>query len=175
MGRISKGDRLVDLRPLAKKKLVRYEAMKTALECIPAEIRRLEYEAKRIRASSAIEVPNKDKLLFENVRLRTDLEQCLIVAKECVETTDIALDALDAQDKLLLAEMFMRFTRGTADRMCEVLDVTEAAVYRRRNKALNRFTLQVYGCLDTAEIPCAEEDLTDNSQNVDEEDDDEDY
>jgi len=59
------------------------------------------------------------------------------------------LTALDADERLVLWMLYIQPAKGNIDRLCGELCVEQATIYRKRDKALHRFTLALYGCMET--------------------------
>lgn len=131
--------------------LSRYEPMVRAIENIPDEIDRLEQQAlaiggcdlrsPRVRATPQ---PHEDKLLSNLVK-RQALEHSLQNAKSWVKTADHALSVLTKEEKQILLYMYIRPEKGAVQKLCENLCVEQSSIYRRRDTALYRFTLALYG------------------------------
>lgn len=135
----------------AVERLRRYDAMNTALKNIPEELERLEYNARGIKASRFDRVPVKggistrEDALLTNMVQRQELEWSMQQAKLWLSTTDRALSALSSEDRLVLHRMYISRERGGVDRLCGELGCEQSTIYRRRDKALYRFTLALYG------------------------------
>ena len=138
----------------AVEKLKRYGAMQKALENIPAEIRLLQADAAALRSASAPKVGGKgngtrEDALINNIVRRQELEWNLKRVKHWLSVTDRWLEALDPEELLVLRRMYLSPERGAVDRLCGELGVEQATVYRKRDKALHRFTVALYGFPDT--------------------------
>jgi len=136
-------------------RLRRYDSMKTAVQSIPNEIRRLEMEATSIKAVRTDRVPIKNSAadrndaLINNMVQREELEWTLKQAKLWVKTTDTALSNLTPEDKLILHRLFIANERGNIERLCQELNCEQSTVYRKRDQALYRFTVALYGFVET--------------------------
>ena len=87
---------------------------------------------------------NDDALMGALVKLR-ELEGALCRTKRRIREVESALDAMEAEDRLILEEMYVRKEGGGVDRAAEALGVASSGVYRRRDKALREFTVALYG------------------------------
>lgn len=136
-------------------RLRRYDSMKTAVQSIPDEIRRLEMEATSIKAVRTDKVPikssaaDRNDALINNMVQREELEWTLKQAKLWVKTTDTALSNLTPEDKLILHRLFIANERGNIERLCQELNCEQSTVYRKRDQALYRFTVALYGFVET--------------------------
>ncbi len=136
-------------------KLRTYEARKTALESIPAEIQRLELDYANIRSAASNSVPvqgggsRMDDMLLANIIRREELARQLASAKAWVVMVDKALACLDDEDRIVLDRFYIHRQKGACERLCEELDREKSQVYRRRDRALRRFTLALYGGVES--------------------------
>ena len=135
----------------AKEKLRRYEAMRLATVNIPEELKRLELDARGIRAARTDATPvsgggsKREEAMINNIIQRQELEQALEQARIWLRSTDRALTSLSNEEKLILHRLYLYPQKGALDRLCQELGVEYSSVYRRRDKALRHFTLSFYG------------------------------
>lgn len=139
----------------AIEKLMAYEAKKNSLLSIPEEIARLEEAACGIRAASTDARPvtggcsTREDMLLSNIVLRQELERQLSDAERWVKIVDGGLAVLSDDDKRVLELMYINSARGNVDRLCEELSIEKSGVYKRRDKALRKLTLALYGITET--------------------------
>ena len=86
----------------------------------------------------------EDRLL-NNLIQRQELSINYSQAQSWMRTTDRALGTLSQQEQLLLQKLYICPERGSISRLCTELGVEQSSIYRRRDKALHRFTLALYG------------------------------
>lgn len=135
----------------AMDKLRRYDAMRQALMNIPQEIKRLKADACAIRAASADTVVVKgggnrrEDALINNLVERQELEWTLKQVKRWLSVTERGLSALTPDEQLVLQRLYLYPERGALDRLCMELGVEQSTIYRKRDQALHRFTLALYG------------------------------
>ena len=145
----------MDWKQEAAEKLMQYEVRRQSLENIPAEIRRLELDYGALRSSVPDSIPAHDSgsrredAMLTNIVRREELARQLESARAWVELADEGLSALDEEDRLVLDRFYVHRHKGAAERLCEELDREKAQVYRRRDRALKRFTLALYGGLES--------------------------
>lgn len=136
-------------------KLRQYEAKKLSLVNIPLEISRLESAARGVRSAASDGTPvsgggsGREDMLLSNIVHREELERSLEQAQKWVALVDAALAILSTEERLLLERFYVHPERGSVDRLCEELRCEKATVYRRRDKAIHRFTLALYGGTET--------------------------
>ncbi|MBQ4601188.1 MAG: hypothetical protein IJB17_06130 [Oscillospiraceae bacterium] len=141
----------MDWKQEAINKLKDLEVKKQALRSIPLERERLRCALEGIRASGVDGAPvrgsttrREDRLLGCIVKLQ-ELENTEKQAKLWVKTVSGALDALTDEERLLLDRLYVLPVKNGVNQLCEELMVEKSAVYYRRDKALRRFTLAMYG------------------------------
>ncbi len=139
----------------AMEKLRRYDAMRQALQNIPQEIGRLKAEATAIRRSAMDMTPvrgssgRRDEALLNNIAQRQELEWTLKQVRQWLNITDRGLMALSEEDRLVLQRLYLYPQKGALERLCTELGVEQSSVYRKRDQALERFTLAMYGFCET--------------------------
>lgn len=141
----------MDWKREAVDKLRGYEARRRALESIPLEITRLESAAVSIRSAVTDATPvqgggsGREDAILSNIANREELARALAQAESWVYLVDGALAVLGDEERLVLDRFYIHRAKGGVDRLCEELTVEKATAYRRRDSALRRFTLALYG------------------------------
>ena len=139
----------------ATEKLRNYEVNKQATENIPKEIKRLESSFAGIRSATTDGTPvsgggsNREDVMLSNIVHRDELKRRLKEARLWVSMVDKALGALGDEEKMLLDKFYIHPLKGAVDDLCGQLHVEKATVYRRRDNALKRFTIALYGVTDS--------------------------
>ena len=139
----------------AIEKLKEYTARKNAITSIPEELKRLEEDAQRIRAASTDATPvqgggsGREDMLLSNIVHREELQRRLSDARRWVKIVDDGLAVLSEEDRLVLDRFYIHPMRGNVERLCDELAVEKAAVYKRKEKALRRFTVALYGAAES--------------------------
>lgn len=138
----------------AKEKLRRYDAMRLATINIPEELERLEIDAQALRAART-DGPGvkgggsrREEAMINNIIHRQELAWTLQQAQSWLKSTDRALTALNAEEKLILHRLYIYPEKGGLERLCKELAIESSSIYRRRDKALKHFTLAFYGIAD---------------------------
>lgn len=135
----------------AQEKLRRYEAMRLATLNIPDEIARLEIDATGIRSARTDATPvsgggnRRESALLNNIVHRQELARTLQQAQLWVSTTDRALNTLNNEDKQILHRIYICPQADAIPRLCRELGLEQSSVYRKRDRALRRFTIAYYG------------------------------
>ena len=136
-------------------KLHRYDLMRNALQNIPDEIARLKAEAMAIRSASANSFfvkgggGDREDARINNLVRRHELEETLRQVRQWLNVTDRALLALKDDERLILQRLYLYPQKGAIDRLCNELGLEQSSVYRKRDQALSRFTVAIYGFLET--------------------------
>ena len=137
----------------SKEELREYEAKRTAAESIPEDIKQLEGQMVKLGGSSnATPVkgggsPWEDRQI--NLIVKIDkLKTSLNYAKDWCSKVERGLAVLTDEEKLILDRFYINPAKGNVDRLCGDLHVERSAVYERMDKALRRYTLARYGCIE---------------------------
>lgn len=139
----------------AIEKLKQYEAKHLALENIPLEIRQLELGLQSIRSADPDKSPvkgsgaNREDAMLNNITHREELKESWEMTKLWVEAMDRALSALSPEEYLILERFFIQQEKKAADRLAGDLRVDIKTVYRRKDDALHKFIIALYGVTET--------------------------
>lgn len=135
----------------AKDKLRRFDAMRMATINIPREIVRLEGEFTAIRSARTDGTPirggtsAREDALINNITERNELALALLNAERFVDMVTGALERLHPDDRKILERLFVYPTKGSVERLCAEMGLEASSIYRRRDRALQAFTLSLYG------------------------------
>lgn len=136
-------------------KLEQYDAKKQALRSIPAEISRLEDVATRIRSmqTDGVHVRSnggrQEDVLLNNLAQREELCWVLDQTKKWVDLVESGLCVLNEEERLVLERFFVRGEKGAADRLASDLAMDVKTVYRRKDAALRKFSIALWGCAES--------------------------
>ena len=128
-----------------------YKAMEQAVHNIPKELAMLEADACAVRGarpdriSGSSHMGPRDDILIGNIMKRQELKRTYENACLWVDATRGALSVLSPEEKLILESMYVSPERGVVNRLCSELGVEQSSVYRKRDNALYRFTMALYG------------------------------
>lgn len=132
-------------------RLKTYELKKNAVQAIPAQIRELEQQFGAIRSSTSDGEPvqgsggRSEDALINNIAKREELKRTLAITEQSVDTVEHGLSLLTDEEYEILDAFYIHPTKCVVMDMCDRLSCEQATVYRRRNEALRRFTLALYG------------------------------
>ena len=140
----------------AEGKLRAYRLQKTALVNLQEEISILESEATSIRSATADGTPVKgggsgrESRLLSNIVKREELKRLYDRTLADVRIVDRGLQALTHDDRHVLEVMYINQAPGCVRQIMEEYSLAEeTSAYKRRNKALWRFTVAVYGATES--------------------------
>lgn len=138
----------------AMDKLRKFDAMRMAARNIPDEIARLEIDAKSIRTAHMEptvkkEIDPGDDAMLDNLMLRRELSWTLQQVELWLRTVNAALSALTPEEKLVLSRLYINPEKGGVDLLCQELQLEQSSIYRKRDKALYKFTTALYGCAES--------------------------
>ena len=131
-------------------KLKQYDAMRCSLDTIPQELQRLQLRAQSLKSldlSSPVvrSGSQHDDARINNLVNRQELESTLEQACLWVTQVEQALTVLTPDERLVLDMMYIKQERNAVDKLCQELCRDTPTIYRRRDKALRKFTLALYG------------------------------
>lgn len=129
----------------AVEKLEKYEAMRLAAVSLSRELGRLDEEACHFAQRPPIRPVMGQDPLLRNFTRRQELKHSQRQAEFWVESVENALCILDPEERLVLERLYIFPGKGGLEWLCQELNMEQATVYRRRNKALQKFTVALYG------------------------------
>ena len=135
----------------AMEKLKKYDAMRQAALNLPEEINRLEQESVSIRGARVDGTAvrgggsKREEAILNNMAERQELAWALEQTQSWLRVTERAIGALPADEKLVLHRLYICPERGAISRLCGELGLEQSSIYRKRDRALRRFTMALYG------------------------------
>lgn len=136
--------------------LKNYPAQRMSLAMLPGELERLELERSALRSSlgegehvtgGGGEVGDK---LLSNIVKRDEIKKNLELAQRRVRMVEKGLSVLDEEERRILELMFIHRGKGNVERLCEELNIENPpGVYKRKDRALRKFTLAMYGVTES--------------------------
>lgn len=140
---------------MAIEKLRRYRPMKQAIKSVTEELRQLELSACGIKSPAFAQVcagmtaSRREDQIINDLVYRQELEHAIQWANHWVKAVDSAIAALPPDEFVILSRAFMSDNYDRIDTLCDDLSLDRATYYRKRDKALERFTLGLYGKLNS--------------------------
>ena len=132
-------------------KLRQYAAKKESLVSIREEIKSLEIAARRIRSATSEGTPvagggsKREDMLLSNIVLREELSISLKLVQDWVKRVDKGLAVLDSEERLVLDRFYIHPEKCAADRLAGDLHLDTKTVYKRKDAAIRKFTIAMYG------------------------------
>lgn len=135
----------------AVEKLRRYDAMRRAVQNLPLELKRLEAEYTALgggwsgQGERNRNVRSREDRMMDNIMTRQQLKWSLEQATNWTQQVSGALSGLTPEERLILQQMYILPQTGALNRLTEALNLERTSIYRRRDRALRKFTLNLYG------------------------------
>lgn len=135
-------------------KLKSYTAKKLALENIPLEIQQQALALSSIRSANPDSMPvrgngTREDAILNNMTYRAELMESYTQTKLWIDAVDRALESLTPEERTLLERFFVYQEPKAADRLAGDLHMDVKTVYRRKDAALRKFTVALYGVPET--------------------------
>ena len=137
----------MDWKAEAIDKLQGYEAQQRAVDGITGELERLGAAKLDGMPRTGINASARKEVMVDNIQSPVKERK---EARLWVEIVDGGLSVLGEDERFVLDLLFMHPAKGNIERLCEQLWVEKATVYRRRDEALRRFTIALYGTVESA-------------------------
>ena len=146
----------MDWKTMAIDDLREYNARRQSLEILPMQIAEIDAEMTGIRSSgnmASVSVSggsgSREDVLISRMVKKEKLQRNLDRAKLWVGFMDKGLAALTEDERHILDRFYINPAKGNVDRLCEELFVEKTALYKRKDAALRRFTVVLYGCAES--------------------------
>ena len=136
-------------------KLRQYEARKNSLKSIPVEIEQLKAARRSIRSATADSTPvhgggsGREDAMLSSIVKEEELERSLEQARKWVALVEAGLEILTDEERLVLDRFYIHSERGAAERAASDLGIDAKTAYRRKDAALRRFTIALYGGIES--------------------------
>lgn len=131
-----------------------YENRKRAVEIIPEQIKSLEYQFTGIKSAVSDGTPvqeetnRREENLIYNISKREELAYNLDIAKREVQLTEKGLAALTDDEQRILYLFFISRPKDYIQRLSDEMFLSKSEVYRKKDDALRKFTIAMYGVTD---------------------------
>lgn len=139
----------------AESKLRDYSAKEQSLESVTERITHLNLEMSCVRSATTDGTAvhgggnGREDALLNNIVERDELKRVMVSTTEWLEWVNSALTALSDADNKLLDGFYINRRKGHIERLCEEMHLEKAQVYKRKDAALRKFTLLLYGVTET--------------------------
>ena len=141
----------MNLREQVVERLCNYEIMCVAVKNLQEQICYLKQQQEGIHAVRTDRVVVKyhqersEDRLLENIEQRQKLEIALKNTRQWLQIVDRALQALSKDEQMILQICYIHKTPRAVVELCRLLQMEKSSVYRKRDKALDRLALALYG------------------------------
>jgi len=146
----------MDWKTMAIDDLREYNARRQSLEILPMQIAEIDAEMTGIRSNgnmASVSVSggsgSREDVLISRMVKKEKLQRNLDRAKLWVSFMDKGLAALTQDEQHILDRFYINPAKGNVDRLCEELFVEKTALYKRKDAALRKFTVALYGCAES--------------------------
>ena len=132
-------------------KLKQYEARRESLEIIPKQIADIDATMTCIRSARIDGTPvrgggnGREDMMLNCIAQKDELRRCLERAGVWVEIVSRGLELLEPDDRLVLDRFYINPEKRAADRLAGDLGIDVKTVYARKDRALRKFTIALYG------------------------------
>ena len=139
----------------AVNKLREYNSKRQALINLEEKIKMKESEITAIRSASFSQAPShgtnentaQDRLI-SSIAEKDELKLNLAIVRRQIAAIDRGLAALDEEQRTVLDLFFINRQQGYIGMLCDMLNVEVASVYRKKDEALRKFTVIMYGIIE---------------------------
>ena len=87
--------------------------------------------------------------MLNNIVKRQELQWSLDQARLWMQNVTEALDALEPEEKGILRQLYISPEVGAMEQLCDKLCLEKSSIYRKRDSALRKFTLAMYGAIES--------------------------
>lgn len=135
----------------AVNELQSYEARKQAIENISERIRDIEERMIGIRSTGSDSAAvrgggsGREDMYINCICQKAELEKNLKNDHSDVRQIERALSVLSEDDRMILHRFYVCREKGAARRLANDLGIDEKSVYRRKDAALQQFTIAMFG------------------------------
>lgn len=142
----------MDWKSAAIQRLKDYETRKKSVRLLAEQLENLEAQFTAIRGAKIDGEPvrggdgnRREDMLLSNIVLRSELKENKRIAEREIAITEKGLAALTEEERSILEGFYISRPYNHILRLCEALSVEKSEVYRRKNAALDKFTIACYG------------------------------
>ena len=136
-------------------KLREYNSKKKALTNLEEKIKMKETEITAIRTSQLSQAPShgtnentaQDRLI-SSIAEKDELKLNLAIVRRQIAAIEHGLAELDEEQRTVLDMFFIDRQCGYIGLLCDMLNVEVATVYRKKDEALRKFTVIMYGIIE---------------------------
>lgn len=145
----------MDWKKEAAEKLRWHEARKNAVESMREELESLRCQVDRIRSATADGTPvvgggsRREEQMLNRIVKQDALVENLRRTRKTVERVEKALQLLEEDERRILDRFYINPAKGNVEKLCREICAEKSTVYRRRDEALRKFTVALYGVTES--------------------------
>lgn len=131
-------------------KLRNYAVRKQSLTTLPAQLEEVQLRQRSLRAAAegcgGKGGSGQETMLLDALVYQEELERRLEMTRQWVGAVEDALAALTDEERLVLDRFYIHPEPGYIELLCEELGIENPpGVYKRKDRALRRFVMALYG------------------------------
>ena len=140
---------------VAKDRLCNYSTKKTSMVNLVDEIKELEYRRRSIRSSTSDGSPvaggtnKREDMLVNTMVTEGEMKENLRIVSRWLRRVERGLAELTDEEKTILERFYIYPEKGAAERLATDLGIDVKTVYARKDRALAKFTIAMFGCEKT--------------------------
>lgn len=138
-------------RDMAIQDLRRYRGLVNGIKNIKERIEIMELKAQDVRISKITNMPHSNNsntsqdVILDNLVLKEKLKMLLVADVKLVTIFERGLGALSKQERIVLYDFYIDRQLNHIQKLEDKLHLEQAQIYRIKDKAIYKFTLNMYG------------------------------
>lgn len=135
--------------------LTTYSRKKESLENMREQMATLKYQYTSVKGMPTDTTPVmgggsriEDRML-DNIVKRQRTKIAYVTTQKIVTLIERGLAGLSVNERLILERFYIYRTKDCIERLCNELGYEQAQIYRLRNEALYKFTISMYGIIES--------------------------
>lgn len=138
-------------REMAIQDLRRYKGLLNGLRNIKERIEVAEMRSKDVRVSRLTDIPHSvnnnapQDTILDNLVIKEKLKMLYTVDAKLVNIIERGLKALSEQERIVLYDFYVDRNENYILKLLQKLHLEKSQIYKIKDKALHKFTLNMYG------------------------------
>ena len=135
--------------------LTDYSAKQEAMSSLKERYRMLDAEMKSLRAGQSDKIPLKGDLsraqdrLINSIAEKEQLKQNYAFVRQQLNWIDRGLSVLEPNERMVLEGFYISAGPRAKDDLMDALCIERSALYELKDRALRKFTMSMYGLLES--------------------------
>lgn len=142
----------MDWKTVSIQRLKDYTMRKESIKLLEDQIKTLEDQFTALRSVPTDVEPvmggnrnGREDVMVSNIVMREELTANKEIALRELAITEKGLAALTDSERQILKRFYISRCHNHTDLLCRELNIEKSEVYRRKNEALDKFTIACYG------------------------------